>query len=242
MLNNFAYQTVKEFPDYMEAGKAKLLAMKKAAEDGNWTWRLGGLISGIIMIVLGSMDVLNHLSRISPFDAIIDVYIVMAGFIAILLEHRNQMLTREYLLILEREARFLCRPFGRACFYLFVGTLLVSIGGILGFLGGLFIIIVGIAVLTGSRTSYQVLKQLQQEQYNKETITAKFYEYDKNRSGYLDSAEVSSLCTSLGTTLSRNELESALFILDKNGDGKISLAEFLIWWSREDADPFLDLF
>jgi Ca2+-binding EF-hand superfamily protein len=45
---------------------------------------------------------------------------------------------------------------------------------------------------------------------------------------------VAAICADMGTTLNKNELESALFMLDKNGDGKVSLEEFQVWWGVQE--------
>ena len=42
------------------------------------------------------------------------------------------------------------------------------------------------------------------------------------------------VCAALGTTLKKNELETAVFIMDKNEDGQISFDEFRNWWVGED--------
>lgn len=38
------------------------------------------------------------------------------------------------------------------------------------------------------------------------------------------------LCSSLGTSLNRFEMETALFVLDKDGSGLISEGEFVDWY------------
>jgi Ca2+-binding EF-hand superfamily protein len=54
--------------------------------------------------------------------------------------------------------------------------------------------------------------------------------------GALDSAELVTLVASLGTTMTFNQLEVALLLLDKNGDGKITFDEFLYWYQGKDDD------
>ena len=66
--------------------------------------------------------------------------------------------------------------------------------------------------------------------FDKASINATFDRYDRDKNGYLDTTELADLCLSLGSQLSKNELESALFILDKNNNGKVEKQEFLDWW------------
>jgi calmodulin len=59
-----------------------------------------------------------------------------------------------------------------------------------------------------------------------------FNHYDKDGNGTLDSVELSKFMADLGEPLNDAELDEALKILDKNGDGKIQIEEFLSWWQR----------
>jgi len=52
--------------------------------------------------------------------------------------------------------------------------------------------------------------------------------------GSLDSSELAALVASLGTTLTLNELEAALLLLDRNDDGKITFEEFLSWYEGKE--------
>ena len=52
--------------------------------------------------------------------------------------------------------------------------------------------------------------------------------------------ELNALCTELsgGRRLTPMEVESAYFKLDTNGDGKITVDEFVDWWRNKD-DVFI---
>jgi hypothetical protein len=214
--------------------KAKFFEVKQLVDEGNYSWTLGGLISGVIICGLSFLNFFSHLFGLAPLTAVMDVYLFAGGLVCILLEFKERMLTEKYLAMIKREALFLYRPYGRAAFYFFIGILMTCNGGLLGLIGGLFVAAVGAAIFIGSRKAYQALDSLKSQVYDKATVMAKFDQFDKDRSGYLDTAELSALCMSLGSTLSKNELESALFILDKDQDGKITKDEFIAWWQGGD--------
>jgi Ca2+-binding EF-hand superfamily protein len=46
----------------------------------------------------------------------------------------------------------------------------------------------------------------------------------------LERAEIKKVALELGKTLSENELNKTMKIIDTNGDGKISFEEFYVWW------------
>ncbi|KJE93370.1 hypothetical protein CAOG_04169 [Capsaspora owczarzaki ATCC 30864] len=68
----------------------------------------------------------------------------------------------------------------------------------------------------------------------KPLVRIMFDKFDTDKSGFLDSAELKSLCYDLGHPLSPVELDLALKMLDENGDGKISYNEFAQWWQQQD--------
>ena len=57
----------------------------------------------------------------------------------------------------------------------------------------------------------------------------KFLEADLDRNGTLDSKELATLMATLGIVLSRRQLEATMCDLDSDGDGVISMREFLEW-------------
>eukprot|EP01126_Amoeba_proteus_P042932 TRINITY_DN467_c0_g1_i1.p1 TRINITY_DN467_c0_g1~~TRINITY_DN467_c0_g1_i1.p1 ORF type:complete len:160 (+),score=40.12 TRINITY_DN467_c0_g1_i1:77-556(+) len=60
-----------------------------------------------------------------------------------------------------------------------------------------------------------------------------FLKHDKDSSGTLNSSELRNLAYDLGRYLSDEDLAQAMKVLDKNGDGTISVSEFKAWWSSE---------
>lgn len=210
--------------------------LKKYAEEGNWTWKVAGLLAGLLIIGNSFLSFFSHLASLSPFSAVIDVYLIVFGIIACLLEYKEKTLTKAQLDTLKREALFLYRPYGRAAFYFFIGLLIIATGGLLGFIIGIFVCVIGVIIFHASRQAFNQLNTLKGSLHNEQEVAAKFKEFDKDGSGFLDSVELAALCRSLGTQLTLNELESALFILDKNEDGKISFTEFFEWWKGKDEN------
>jgi hypothetical protein len=58
-----------------------------------------------------------------------------------------------------------------------------------------------------------------------------FQRYDRNRTGYIEAAELARLLEALGHDLSEEELMIAVDIIDTGRTGKISWREFKNWWN-----------
>ena len=93
---------------------------------------------------------------------------------------------------------------------------------------------VGAFVYYSSKQTYEKLYRMKDSNMDEQKIAAMFQSFDRDASGSLDTAELAKLCQALGSPLSHNELESALFILDKGGSGVIAYGEFLAWWKGKE--------
>lgn len=215
---------------FTEYSKEEFKKWKKYADDGNWTWRILGLIAGALIIFVHSLSFFGDLFGLSPFLCVMDIYLILFGACAIVLEYKDTFLPTKYIQLLHQEALFLYKPYGRAAFYIFVGVLLVVKGGILDFLVGLYTLIVGGIIFYGSSQAHAQLKELRQSVKSEAELEFKFREFDVDRSGFIDHSEFKKLCASLGRNMSDNEVETATFLLDRNNDGKLSLEEFKAWY------------
>ena len=57
-----------------------------------------------------------------------------------------------------------------------------------------------------------------------------FKKYDKDGSGFISADELRQLCASLGKELTEEQLDRAMATLDKDGEGTLSIDEFMWWW------------
>lgn len=109
---------------------------------------------------------------------------------------------------------------------------MVSKGGLITFICGLFVSFVGAVVYISSKRAYAALSEMQTQSLTDADIELQFKMHDKNGDGKLDVQELGSLCRALNRPLNRNELESALFELDADGSGYIEINELKEWWKQ----------
>ena len=57
-----------------------------------------------------------------------------------------------------------------------------------------------------------------------------FRDLDKDNSGYLDREEIALLAKRSGVELTDAQLDEALTVMDKDGDGIVDFPEFMSWW------------
>lgn len=216
----------------------KLKELQDLATRGTWSWKLGALSSGVLISLCSIASAMGHL--LAPFSLILDVYMLLFGLVFIVLEYKDSLLPKRYVDSLRSNALFLTRPYGRAAFYFFVGNLQLCTSSFasLAFIVGAWTSIVGAAIFTAARSAAVQASTLKAAAFDEATLRRKFEAADVDKNGTLDTAELASLCADLGCNLTRNELEAALVVLDRDGDGSISFEEFVTWYRGNDADDF----
>jgi hypothetical protein len=220
--------------DAMGMAGEQLLKVKKIVEDGESTWKYMGFIAGCLIMCMSFLGALSSFFGLGLVSCIMYMYLFAAGALMVCLEFKHALIPVQYKEIIRREALFIYRPYGRAGFYIFVGLIMMGLGGLLTPLVGLYSAGVGAYIYYGSTNAMKALDNMKKGSEDPVVIRAKFQSADKNGDGFLDSTELAAICADMGTTLNKNELESALFMLDKNGDGKVSLEEFQVWWGVQE--------
>jgi hypothetical protein len=194
------------------------------------SWRYLGAAAGCMIMFISFTSFLSALFGFSFVLAILDLYVFSAGALMVALEFKDSFIPTTFRDRIRKEALFLYRPYGRALFYAGIGMVLICVGGAITTLIGAYTTAVGGYIYIGSMGAMKSLSALRAQSHDEDTMRAKFQEADKDKSGYMDAQELAGVCCSLGTTLKKNELESALLLLDKNDDGKITFDEFRTWW------------
>ena len=95
---------------------------------------------------------------------------------------------------------------------------------------------------TGEKASLDEVKAAKLTKVRMESARKMFDAVDIDRSGLLEPLEFKRFMRKLDATLSSTDIQLALGMLDKDGDGVVSFAEFSGWWgSGEPQDVLADL-
>eukprot|EP01134_Creolimax_fragrantissima_P002870 CFRG2870T1 len=201
-----------------------------AVERGNFaTWALA-IISALLMIFTSFFEIWINVLTLSPITALTYCYCFFFGFVILSLEASPKLMPKSFVAYVRSDALFLTRLHGRAFFYLFVGTLMVAHWHWLQIISGGLLMFTALVMMVTGGVANKKLNNLKREMNDADAVRQKFYQHDLDGNGALDTKEVAALCASLGTVLSRVELESALMLLDANRDGMVSYEEFYNWW------------
>ncbi|KNC80312.1 hypothetical protein SARC_07325 [Sphaeroforma arctica JP610] len=193
------------------------------------------------MIFVSFFEIWINLIRLSPITMVIYAYCVFFGFVILALEVSPRFMPKSWVVAVRTNALFLTRLHGRAFFYIFVGTLMLAQWHWMQMMSGGLLIFTGIVMMISGGVANKKLNSLKREMTDPQEVRENFYAHDLDGNGALDTKEVAALCASLGTVLSRVELERALMcpsnnsltfqqLLDSNHDGMVSYEEFYNWW------------
>lgn len=215
----------------IEITRVQFNNLKKYAEEGDWTWRILGLFAGLGMIGAGAVNLL--FSILNPFGMLLAAYIIIFGIIAVALEYKDVVLPQSWIDSLKREAKFVYRPYGRAVLYIFWGILLISEQSCFLWsypIVGLYTTAIGGLVGYYASQAQKALNNIKAAKYDDYQIRSRFNTADKDKTGSLSIKELATMVKSMGSTLSENELEAAIGLIDKDLSNKITLDEFLAWY------------
>lgn len=59
-----------------------------------------------------------------------------------------------------------------------------------------------------------------------------FRKFDKSNDGKINKNEFRAMCHAMGYNLTKEELDLDIQLLDIDGDGKIGINEFNLWWHK----------
>ena len=189
-----------------------------------------GFAAGLAMTILGGFGALSNVFALSPIELMMNGFMALFGMTMCMLEFKDRLMVDQYRIFIEREMHIMYTPYGRGSFYVLAGVMLLTKGGVLQSLTGLFCIGVGVLSAASAKQASDTLSKLLDEHYDEAKIVSKFKQFDKGRSGFLDPAELKAMCADMSSTLTDAQLEAVVFSLDKTRDGRVSREEFINWW------------
>mmetsp|Transcript_16761 Transcript_16761/g.38706 ORF Transcript_16761/g.38706 Transcript_16761/m.38706 type:complete len:284 (+) Transcript_16761:70-921(+) len=240
-LSQFA-QTTFTKDNFEAAGrvaKEKALELQQQAREGDRSLRFLAFVGGIGCTLVGLIELTSRLARLDLVGAIIDVYIVLLGFIVIALEGRDVFLSQQFLESLNKNALFLTFLWGRGALYFVCGTLQLTQIDLLNLIAGGYICFVGILYVVVGNSTAKKLRAIgvRKSMFTDETLRARFKAADIGGDG-LTLEQFRSLCDDLGLGLAGREVEAAFGCIMQTAAGnggngttdKLSYAAFKRWW------------
>mmetsp|Transcript_11580 Transcript_11580/g.17118 ORF Transcript_11580/g.17118 Transcript_11580/m.17118 type:complete len:258 (-) Transcript_11580:230-1003(-) len=226
--------------DAYQSASGEFNRLKEVAyKDGGKNLSLKALTfaAGLAMVCSAVTGLLESIASFNLFNLVLDCWILGFGLIIVITDASESLCPPRRRQIIFEYAQFLNNFWGKGLFLIFNGTLLVAQWATLfDVLVGLYVLLVGAFFMYNG---YKVSKDMKSMKSSLDggTLKSKFDEYDINRDGTLDPSELAQLAGSLGTNLTRPELEAAVSLLDSNTDGRVSYDEFEAWFLGKNPNP-----
>eukprot|EP00612_Vaucheria_litorea_P002777 CAMPEP_0171458924 /NCGR_PEP_ID=MMETSP0945-20130129/4408_1 /TAXON_ID=109269 /ORGANISM="Vaucheria litorea, Strain CCMP2940" /LENGTH=299 /DNA_ID=CAMNT_0011984829 /DNA_START=88 /DNA_END=987 /DNA_ORIENTATION=+ len=202
----------------------------KTVKEANIPLRTLAAIGGVAMVTISVLSFLGYFFTLSILLAVFQAYQIAFGLLIFALETRSFFHTLLKKMRVFEYFKILSVSWGRGIFYIYCGSLILGAWNLVNILLGVYLIIVGLLFVIFGVNTVSKLKSLQKRFTNEDQLRQIFEHYDVDNSGALDKQELASLCYEMGAELSRNELETALHLLDRDEDGLIQFEEFIGWW------------
>jgi len=237
---SFAEEKKEALYQKFNEGYARLMNFSK---NGHWTWQTICFLTALITLLLSILSFLNIFSIVfSPFQYILNAYVLLFSLILVVYEFPKgfSLLTslRDWCDVWLKAFN---RLVGRGFFYIFIGTIVLTAYGWIGYLVGVVVIVVGfISVFIGLMLSKKLrdMRRDLQERFGNDfvRIQEQFSRFDTDRNGFIDANEFGAMCAALGLQLTASERDYVLNLLDKDHDGVIDIYEFSAWYNSRNKE------
>ena len=206
-----------------------------------------GFISGVMLLACGLLNFVNNFLTLDMDPMVVDLFLMVIGIISLMTEYKVHLMPTRIARYLQDDWRFLFKPYGRPCVYMFGAVFIISQSELLqwplrssnllhfeNFLVGVTVSLLSSIIMYNTYISRHDLAILKGKRFDYEKLSKAFDISDKSRSGTLSTSEFVVFLRTLGMELSHDDLETALLELDANCDGQIGWKEFVDWHERRE--------
>jgi len=221
-------------PNVAQSVVMELGRMRSDAPDGLHTLAFAG---GFMIIIGSVLNLFHHIMSISPLHAFFSIMMFIFGIAILGLEQQRAIFTPSLRAQIEQYFMFLTLITGRGAFLMYVGSIQAAVNwkkSSLNVMIGLYVLMVGVTYIHTGYSVSNKLKQLTHSLQSPEVIRAAFKQVDVDNNGELNTEELVELMKLLGSTMNTKEAETAIMMIDKNGNGTLSLEEFQMFMERPD--------
>ena len=225
--------------NFQQVGSAaieQVQELKQQTQDGDFSIKMLGLIGGLLLTIIGSLEVVHQALSLNLVGVFIELYTCMLGFIVIVLEGKKMFLTSDFIDRMHKYALFVKYLWGRGALYFVAGTLQLTQLDFLNYISGVYMCFLGIMfILIGQRTASK-LRALKNSAISENTLRDIFNEASSTSGdGGLDRIQFRALTQILGMDMTRRETEAAFYYIPKQDSEKLSYQEFVAWWRETDV-------
>ena len=221
---------------------ARVVARSESRRLAKWVYenptslRALSFLCGFLLLVSSVYSLVMDLfsGQFSAF--LISFWLIVLSLLLILSEAKIQALQSYVVGYVERYFQLLRYVSGRGYFMMFLGLLAMSLitkgewQNSLDLGVGVLCVLVGMVQVVQGLISTSRSNAMRAKMGSEEVVRERFKLADVNANGSLDVEELGSLCMSLGSQMSSQQLECVLRSLDGDKNGSVDVEEFLVWW------------
>lgn len=199
-------------------------------------------LAGILLVCGACYNFVIKIMALSPLHTFFAIMMILFGLMVLVMEQQRAIFKPKYRLFIEKYFLFMTLITGRGCFMIYVGAIQAAVNwkvSSLNVLVGLFMLFVGFTYVRAGWSVSTKLNHLTANLHSRETIEAAFKKADIDESGELDHEELVIIMGILGSTLTPQEAETAVMMLDEDKSGAVSLGEFIKFMERDDASKVI---
>jgi len=191
------------------------------------------VLGGSAMVV---SSILGAIFRSGIFHMLCQVYLAIFGAAICCMElEQGPFAKDEYKVLLKTYCHFLVTLYGRAAFYVFCATMLfMQWPFVFDLATGVYMAILSFVYIKAGHSAMKKMKALSMR--DEGFYRTLFEKHDQDHDGFLNQGELQSL---FGDTenghLDVTESQAAMLTIDSTGEGKVSLRDFLDWYTA--AEP-----
>ena len=183
------------------------------------------------MIGTGGLMFWAHILSFDYFGAVLDIYIALFGLLSVILECKDIILPAKWVNTLKADAKFIYKPYGRAIMYIFFGILLISQQAFYYLCNGFYLCSIGALIVYFSSQAQKALDNFKSQKLSFPELKKAFESADNTNTGLTPPQLAAVVSKFPGCTLSQSEIESAIGLLDKDENGKVTYNEFSKWYN-----------
>lgn len=224
--------------DHSMFSAVKFSALKKYTAEGEIQFRYLGMIVSLSLAVTSAISLSVELIQLAVIAVMMNAIVSILALICLVYEYKPALLPVSITEAIATHMRVFHRPLGRATISCFLAMIVYMQGSDLQKIIGMISLLIAGYVLYFMYIAEKALVGMKAQIADDHSMRSAFSKCAKTvgEEMVLDSKQLVKVCFALGSTLSFEELEIALMMLDRKNSGVVKFEDFKTWYTSKHDD------